>query len=893
MSAAAPFSRSTGKRQRIFQYVSLLPLQITLVVMLSSTFAVSATTAGAVEYAKPISSLLNSTGKAIDMEVPLTTNGKELGDIAIRINPDDTLLINRSAIMSMLATLLDGKSREDLAAIPSKGYFIALTDVEAAGFDIRFDRSLQELQFKPRVVQLATTDISLGKQRRAPLSSTLAEPARTSGYVNLYASLDHQWETSYPAHEGGDTSGRLEMNSAVRIGQFVFENSGVLTGTVDVNVCPTQAICTYQHTPGFKRQMSRLVYDMPAERIRSELGDVEPLGIGFQQSPELLGFSFEKSSRKLTPGDTLEPAGGGSFTINQPSKVEIIVNGIVQQQLRLDPGRYNLRDLQLATGANNIDVVITNDAGLQRTVRFTAFFDASLLARGKSEWGLTGGLPSYLRDESRDYLPDLYMASGYFRYGIYDGVTAEGDIQANKYVAMAGTGALVDTSIGLVNLRTAMSAGQPGIGAAFGLDWSVVNFAGLLAASGESFRFSSEYRSPHFHSPGDINTADTGILFPEWNYWLNLSATWSAPVSNETTMALSARYHFVNNAEFGQSIYDWNTDRYGADVTFSRPLTRSLSGSLTIGVSNETFLATLERVRDPSPEFRIGVRLFDRPDDFTSVTAGYDSIDTQTDVSAYRSQGNGLGRWDTSVYVQHSDYNAQASVSASAGYYGNRGQVRIIQNSGFEGISYSNFDVEPGPERTSLQVGTAIAFADGKIAIGAPITGDAFAIVYPHPSIENNDITVGDNDNIKAIADQWGPALVTSLPAYAPFTIPVDADNLPAGYSLGAAAFDTFAPFKAGYALEVGSDYSVSAYGTLVFANGEPVSLVSGVARSFDHPEKTVTIFTNAAGRFGADGLAPGGWLIEMQTDGTPTTFVLDVPPGTKGLFKAGTLHPK
>jgi len=132
-----------------------------------------------------------------------------------------------------------------------------------------------------------------------------------------------------------------------------------------------------------------------------------------------------------------------------------------------------------------------------------------------------------------------------------------------------------------------------------------------------------------------------------------------------------------------------------------------------------------------------------------------------------------------------------------------------------------------------------------------------------------------------------------SFPIFRPTTIPVDADDLPVGYSLGAAAFDTYAPFKAGYALEVGSNYSVSAYGTLTFADNTPVSLLTGVARFADHPEKTVAIFTNATGRFGADGLAPGRWTIEMATDGSPTIFNLIIPPGTDGLFKAGVLRPE
>ena len=53
------------------------------------------------------------------------------------------------------------------------------------------------------------------------------------------------------------------------------------------------------------------------------------------------------------------------------------------------------------------------------------------------------------------------------------------------------------------------------------------------------------------------------------------------------------------------------------------------------------------------------------------------------------------------------------------------------------------------------------------------------------------------------------------LPVYTANSIPVDVTDLPVGYSLGAGAFDVVAPYRAGYALEVGTASSVSAYGTL------------------------------------------------------------------------------
>ena len=88
----------------------------------------------------------------------------------------------------------------------------------------------------------------------------------------------------------------------------------------------------------------------------------------------------------------------------------------------------------------------------------------------------------------------------------------------------------------------------------------------------------------------------------------------------------------------------------------------------------------------------------------------------------------------------------------------------------------------PVDQRSSLRLGSAIAFADGRVAVGAPIRGNGFAIVYPHESIASKEITVGSGQDVRAISNSWGPAVVTNLPAYQPSTIPIDVADLPVGY---------------------------------------------------------------------------------------------------------------
>jgi outer membrane usher protein len=112
------------------------------------------------------------------------------------------------------------------------------------------------------------------------------------------------------------------------------------------------------------------------------------------------------------------------------------------------------------------------------------------------------------------------------------------------------------------------------------------------------------------------------------------------------------------------------------------------------------------------------------------------------------------------------------------------------------------------------------------------------------------------------------------------------------GYSLGSGSFDTYAPYKAGYVFKVGSENSVTVYGTLLKANGEPVSLLTGTAVREGAAAAPVAVFTNGEGRFGAEGLAPGRWVVAMQSESGVLTYRIDVPAGANGLVKVGTLQP-
>lgn len=846
------------------------------------------------EYARPVSNRINVTGRIITMPFPLKIYGREKGEVMVRITPDDRVLVNKSSLTALVEDVLDPSSLSKLDITQPDDAFVAVDELRDNGFDLIFDPALQELSFDPSAEQRPTGDIDFGR-KQLNVEGVAVEPAPLSGFLNVFAGFDYVWGSA-PISQGiwgpGSTlSSRLDFESAVRLGGVVIENRALYGQGWQADSCPAFAGCNYGASAGFQRELSRLIYDMPDTAMRLEVGDLDPLGASLQRAPELLGLSLEKSHRKLNPTKNINPTSQTAFRIDRPSTVDVMVNSVVLQKLRLAPGNYNVRDLPLTTGANQVDLSIVDDTGQQHVITSTTFFDTRLLAPGLSEWGVAFGAPSYFLNQARNYDFDLLMGTGFYRYGISEELTALAHLQSDAYVSTAGLEALRATPWGLFGFGVAASGGRLGAGAAATFNWTRINRFGWLGDR-ESMFLSAEYRSPQFHTPGEFVTSLEQVLYTELNYGLRLDASYSVLVGLDTTATLSGRLRLSDPDQLILGYATTQDNRYGADVTLSRPFGSWTSASLTLGISNESYLTNPIVTGNADPEFRIALRINVRPDTDTSVLAGYDTLNDETAVSAYRNSGRGIGRWDASVNVQRFGRDNTGTLTAAASYHGNRGEVRVAHSAGLKGVAFNDFYASAGDQRTSLRLGGALAFAGRHVGVGAPVRGGAFALVYPHESIADKEVVVGSPKMVRGRADGLGPALVSGLPAYAPGSLSVDVADLPLGYSLGTGGFETYAPYHGGYNLEVGSSYSVVAYGRLVKNDGTPLELLTGVARSSANPAKEVAVFTNRDGKFAADGVAPGRWIIEMATEGGPTHYLLDVPDGIDGLYRTGELRP-
>lgn len=831
---------------------------------------------------------LNTTGRAISLSVPLMVGASSLGEIVVVIKADDRVLIPRAALVELLKTSLDNDKMGRIAKIESANGRVSLGDLKTAGIIMHFDRSRLAL-----VLTLPDGDKKppdLQNYRQTVVSAPPEKPAAISGFVNAFAGIDYYWGDGAPSGVGG----HLDLQSALRVWDAVIETDARVNGDDSNSLCPLGAACVYGDSQGFKRTRSRLVYDLPDDDIRLQAGDTDVSGMAFQRAPDLAGVTIQKSATTFQKGDAYRSAAQSTFHLDRPSDVEIFVNGAPVRSLHLGVGTYDLSDVPLPSGTSNVQLHVTDNTGRQRTLTFTTYAGTNLLAKGKSEWSFSTGVPSYLLNGERVYEANSYFATGFYRYGLTDAVTGEVNLQSDQSIVMGGTGAAFATPWGVFSADGATSASVSGLGFAAQFGYELSNFHGAFSSftgRTEALRVDAEYRSTWFRVPGEF-IVDTGnIFYPQFPYWLRFAAYYTFPVSNETTATFGARYQFSNDQAPELSPFTFDGDRYGVDLTLSRSLTSWSSGALTLGYSNESY--SLEDVRASSdPEFRVMVRLSVVPAENTRIETSYDTLNGAGYVSGYKSSGQGAGSWQTSIIAQQDNSSQTSALDASASYTGNRTEVRVSQISGFHGTAFDYFRGRPTGNVTSVEVGAALAFADGAVGVGRPIRGNGFAILSPYNSLADKSVVVGTEDNIRAESDWLGPAVVPDIPAYSRNTLAFDVPDLPVGYSLGSGSFDTVAPYRAGYKYQVGSAYSVSVFGTLLDVHGDPVSLITGIARNPSDPKKQVEIFTNAKGRFAADGLAPGHWIIEMTTDDAPLSYSIDVPAGTIGLFKAGELRP-
>ncbi len=780
---------------------------------------------------------LNPTGKAIVLTVPAKDGAAYLGDMPLTIGADDSLSFPTERALQLLDQLLAPDVMSGLRANLAGKSNIGPGDLAAAGITVDYDPRSLELRFMIPVEKRASRRLSVSALDRNSIG-TFVPRADYSAYLNIRGSVDL-------FEEGPDTGFQapvLLLNAAVNLKGVVLETDAIYTpGSSGVD---------------FQRLGSRYVYDDTKNVIRFTLGDLEAQGRGFQAAPDIAGISIFRSYSVLNPQQIIRPRGDRTFRLDRPSTVEVIINGQQVRRLQLAPGNYNLRDFPFAQGGNDIRLNVLDDTGRTEVLRFNIFLDQTQLAKGLDEFGLYAGVKAPLGAHGPVY-SDEWIVSGFYRRGLSENVTLGANFQADDFVQMAGIEAMFGTAIGSFGTHFAYSH-TDGYGDGFAIQATFQRVLQHSDGQADTFNLFVEHRSRRF-APVSFFLADNQYQYE---------------VGGGYTHAFGPNFYMGGNARFskGRGI---NPDIHNY----------SLVGGWRIS-PRATLSAEARYTEDSRGDEVSGfVTLTIRFGRNSSVRSEYDTRDNRARLSYQTYHGNGVGSYNMTADVERSDFGS--NVGFNANYFTNRAELGVSHFG-----SFANDFGDSTSQRTSFRLGTSIALAGGEVSIGRPIY-DSFAIIKPHKSLKGADVVVEPSPyGYTANTGTMGQATMPSLSSYSERVVTVDAVGAPAGVDIGQGSFKLFPGYRSGYVLEVGSDYHVTAMGTMLDIDGQPIALVSGKATELAHPNRpAVTMFTNRQGRFGATGLAPGQWRIEML-DQKKSVYLITIPEDADGVVRLGEISP-
>ena len=784
---------------------------------------------------------INPYDRDIAMTVPLHFNRRVLGELPVLLTADDRFIVQSQGFIDLIGPLLTDEAQVQLAASLEGIPQFAPEEINAAGIQLDYDPE-----------QLAVLVLRIDPRMRVPESlfqgGRPEEPAQ--GPEDFSAYLNTNLVVSRRERTGDIETPSAFLNGAVRYKNFVFEadvqgREQPFTGEYDV-----------------QRRYARLVYDEPEEYRRWYFGDLDPEIRGRQGFTELGGLGVSRQRRRFESFRNNVLSGSRQLILQESSTVRVSRNGVFVREFRLDPGQYDVSNLPLDAGGNDIQIEIIGESGRRESVAYSAYLDSIDLEPGDYEYGAYFGLTSSSLFGQREYEDGELAFTGFYRRAFQDRPSVGIGVQAAEEVqTLTGQSQLILANGSRLQFDAAVSnsefAGQ-GYAAAIGYEYYLDR-----GAEGDAFTLVADFVSEDFATLGN-RFADN---LTSWTF----SAGYSRRFSSDWMANVSASYRVSRDAA--------RDDAYTVNVNSTYRVTRDWSVQVGVEYSDLGYHGPIGF--GGAGGFGFTTALVWTPSYRDRADARYNSA---RDSGSVRFQRMGENKVDSVGYSVGSTYdNGSGSISGQVDYSGNRFDATLTHIA--FGRDFSNITEE---QVTSLRIGSSIATAGGKVAIGRNIY-DSFAIVYPHESLRGHDVIVGESlegGRYTARSGAFGPALSNLLTSYVNQSVRYDAIDAPPGYDVGEGVLRVHPGYRSGYAIEVGSSAYVSAVGRLVGNGGVAIALISGRVVSLDDPDAEPELFfTNSVGRFAVQKLEPGKrYRVELFTSPVQG-FEFEVPADSDGLL--------
>jgi len=768
------------------------------------------------------------------LSISLSFNGVYLGDVNVETTIGGQAKVDSTRVIELLRPLVTPELLTSISGNAHGEAMVPIADLNLPGFELRYDSSALTLVATTASAGLAINAISVIPQSQRTLDS-LTDPSNTAFGVTVSVNQRLAYERDFD---------RGPAEVVVR----GFGNVGGLDGVY------LAFEGGYREHQALVRRRVSLFYDDVSTAVRFSLGDAVPQTMGsYEANTNMFGFTVERLYQTIQPFRNVRPSGRGGLTLDKASRVDVVVNGAVQQTLRLGPGRYDLRDFPGITGYNDVQLVVEDETGRREFGTLSFFSDTQLLDQGISIFSASlgflqrsGGLfdtPEY------DHHPTL---AGFYQRGMSKSLTLGVAAQADPDNALVAVQAAYATPVGIFGLELAAD-GEKGrsVERAVLASWRLFDTSGTTQATYEvEFESLSKGFSP-------LAPAGTAVNPYKWE------------VDGRIQRQIAYGVFGTIGAGFSRARGAMRDERR-ATVALTRSFQR-----LSVGFNYD------HRRGGFGGEDRFSLSLNIPLGRRTTARARYNSRDNLTTAEVTRNAYNGLDEYGYRVAMGHDDEGPVGS--AEAEYFANRFSARM------------NYDYIRTPAGSSQDANIGFTFGvgytDGRLALGRE-ADQGFVIVDQHRTMGDakvyarNKSTLGDSAHTGAL----GPALVPIVRGYSYDTVEVHVENLRPGYDIGPGRIDILPGARSGYLMQIGSDASNTVMGRIVGPDGQPASLLAGTLKPVDGAgTNEVSFFTNRTGRLVAQRVAPGRYAIVPFGRTTPIGEIL-VPKDAAGTVDIGTL---
>jgi outer membrane usher protein len=257
---------------------------------------------------------------------------------------------------------------------------------------------------------------------------------------------------------------------------------------------------------GFHRGLYAFTFDNESNMSTFAVGDYQAPTSNQLSSTFVIGGLSVSRNFNLQPDFIRNPTPTFSGTALSPTEADIYVNGVLYRTVQLQPGPFQLQNLNLPVGSNVTQVVL-HDAYGNVTQFGTVFYGAQeILAKGVSDYDYQLGFVRLNPFGVDDVYGPLAAVSAY-RFGFTNALTAGGAFEASQGIVDGGPSLSARMPIGQVDLAAAFSDARGIDGQAEGATYSFV--AGRFSAQAAVLFRSNDYATIALPITSDRSTAAT------------------------------------------------------------------------------------------------------------------------------------------------------------------------------------------------------------------------------------------------------------------------------------------------------------------------------------------------------------------------------------------------